>query len=98
LAFRSGGEPDSPCSLLKTIQLLGVHVMDEQATELIHIGLMAMQNGSPLFTFSETCFHVPTLSALYKTAALDAIWKLADSELGVTSLLLRSSAGSCSYK
>jgi NAD(P) transhydrogenase len=55
------------------LQLVGVHVIGEQATELIHIGLVAMQNGSTVLGFSETCFNVPTLSALYKTAALDAI-------------------------
>jgi NAD(P) transhydrogenase len=67
------------------MQLVGVHVMGEQATELIHIGLMAMQNGSSVLTFSETCFNVPTLGALYKTAALDAIRQIGDSELGVPS-------------
>jgi NAD(P) transhydrogenase len=55
------------------VQLVGAHVMGEQATELIHIGLTAMQNGASVLGFSETCYNVPTLGELYKTAALDAI-------------------------
>ena len=71
----------------ENMQLLGVHVLGEQATELIHLGLMAMQNGSSVLTFNETCFNVPTLGALYKTAAQDAIRQIAGSELGVPSFL-----------
>jgi len=68
-----------------TMELLGVHVMGEQATELIHIGLTAMRFGGSALVFSETCFNIPTLGALYKTAALDAMQKIAESELGVPS-------------
>ena len=55
------------------LKLLGVHVIGEQATELVHIGLMAMMTDSTVQIFLEACFNVPTLSALYKAAALDAI-------------------------
>jgi NAD(P) transhydrogenase len=82
------GDKDGFLKLLvrrETMQLLGVHVMGEQATELIHIGLMVMRTGSSVLVFNETCFNVPTLGTLYKTAALDAIRELADNELGVPS-------------
>jgi NAD(P) transhydrogenase len=82
------GDKDGFLKLLvrrENMQLLGVHVMGEQATELIHIGLMAMQNGSSVLTFSETCFNVPTLGSLYKTAALDALRQIGASELGISS-------------
>jgi NAD(P) transhydrogenase len=69
------------------MQILGVHVIGEQATELIHLGLMAMQNGSSVLTFNETCFNVPTLGALYRSAAQDAIRQIAAGEMGVPSFL-----------
>jgi NAD(P) transhydrogenase len=55
------------------MKLLGVHAIGEQATELIHIGLIALLAGSSVDVFDEACFNIPTLGALYKTAALDAI-------------------------
>jgi len=68
-----------------TMQLLGVHVIGEQATELIHIGLMAMQDNSPVNRFVDTCFNIPTLGALYKAAAQDAVQQIGESELGLPS-------------
>ncbi len=55
------------------MQLLGVHVMGELATEIIHIGLIAMLADRSADLFVETCFNTPTLSSLYKSAALNAI-------------------------
>ena len=67
------------------MQLVGVHVMGERATELIHIGLMAMRFGASVLTFSETCFNVPTLGELYKVAAQDALRQIAETEMGIPS-------------
>jgi NAD(P) transhydrogenase len=55
------------------MQLLGVHVIGEQATELVHIGLMAILTNVKAELFVDVCFNTPTLSTLYKTATLDAI-------------------------
>ena len=55
------------------MKLLGVHAIGEQATELIHVGLIALLAGSSVEVFDEACFNIPTLGALYKTAARDAI-------------------------
>lgn len=55
------------------MKLVGVHVMGELATEIVHIGLMAMLTGSSAQIFVEACFNVPTLGQLYKTATLHAI-------------------------
>jgi NAD(P) transhydrogenase len=55
------------------LQLLGVHAIGEQATELIHVGLMALLTGSGAELFDEVCFNIPTLGALYKVATLDAM-------------------------
>jgi NAD(P) transhydrogenase len=60
------------------LKLLGVHVIGEQATELIHIGLIALMTGGTADLFLGTCFNYPTLGDLYKLAAHDAILKRAE--------------------
>jgi len=55
------------------MKLIGVHVMGELATEIVHIGLMAMLSERTADIFIDACFNIPTLSMLYKTAALDAL-------------------------
>jgi NAD(P) transhydrogenase len=67
------------------MQLVGVHVLGDQATELLHVGLMGMRMGASILVFSETCYNIPTLGALYKTAALDAVRQIGESELGIPS-------------
>jgi len=54
------------------MRLLGVHALGEQATELVHIGLVAMLRSSTSEVFSEACFNIPTFGELYKFAAIDA--------------------------
>ncbi len=61
------------------MKLLGVHVIGQQAAELVHVGLMAMLSGATVEIFDEACFNEPTLDALYKFAALDAILNKSDS-------------------
>ena len=70
------GDKDGFLKLLfrrEDMKLVGVHVLGELATEIVHIGLMAMLTNSTAEIFVEACFNVPTLSALYKTATLQAI-------------------------
>jgi len=55
------------------LRLLGVHVMGEHATELVHIGLVVMAMDATADLFNRTCFNYPTLGDLYKYAAYDAI-------------------------
>ena len=55
------------------MRLLGVHVVGEQATELVHLGLIAMMAGADLF--NRTCFNYPTLGDLYKYATYAAMLK-----------------------
>jgi NAD(P) transhydrogenase len=57
------------------MKLLGVHVIGEQATELVHVGLMALMTGGGADLFLNTCFNYPTLGDLYKLAATDALLK-----------------------
>ncbi len=57
---------------LKTRKLLGVHIVGEGATELIHIGQAVLNLGGTLDYFVENAFNYPTLAEAYKIAALDA--------------------------
>ena len=59
------------------MRLLGVHVVGEQATELVHIGLIAMLAGVGASVFNRACFNFPTLGDLYKYATYDALLKRA---------------------
>ncbi len=55
------------------MRLLGVHVMGEQATELVHIGLIALLAEAGGDLFNRACFNYPTLGDLYKYATYDAL-------------------------
>lgn len=57
------------------MKLLGVHVIGERASEIVHIGLIAMLTGSGVELFNRTCFNYPTLGELYKHASYDATLK-----------------------
>jgi NAD(P) transhydrogenase len=59
------------------MRLLGVHVVGEHATELIHIGLVAMLAGVGANLFNRVCFNYPTLGELYKLATYEALIKRA---------------------
>ena len=54
-------------------ELLGVHCIGTGATELIHIGQVAMAAGLPIDYFVEAIFNYPTLAECYKVAALDGL-------------------------
>jgi len=55
------------------MRLVGVHVIGEQATEVIHIGLIAMLAETGADLFNRACFNYPTLGDLYKYATYDAL-------------------------
>ena len=57
---------------LEDRKLLGVHIVGEGATELIHIGQAVLALGGTLDYFVTTVFNYPTLAEAYKVAALDA--------------------------
>ena len=57
---------------LETRRLLGVHIVGEGATELIHIGQAVVNLEGTLDYFVENTFNYPTLAEAYKVAALDA--------------------------
>jgi NAD(P) transhydrogenase len=70
------GDSDGFLKLLfrkQDMKLLGAHIIGELATEIIHIGLMAMLTNSTANIFTEACFNFPTLGWLYKSASFDAL-------------------------
>ena len=62
-------------------KLLGVSMIGENATELIHVGLIVMDKGLPIDEFIEQVFNYPTLSETYKYAAYDGLGNLAGHKL-----------------
>jgi NAD(P) transhydrogenase len=59
-------DPDS-------LKVLGVHIVGESASELLHIGMMVMQSGGTINAFIDCVFNFPTLSEAYKYAAYDGL-------------------------
>ncbi|MCZ6664704.1 MAG: Si-specific NAD(P)(+) transhydrogenase [Gammaproteobacteria bacterium] len=57
-------------------RLLGVHIVGEGATELIHIGQAVLAHEGNLDFFVDAVFNYPTLAETYMIAALDAWNKL----------------------
>jgi NAD(P) transhydrogenase len=57
--------------------LLGVHIIGDAATELIHVAQMVMTTGGTIDVFIDSVFNFPTLTELYKYAAYDGLGNLA---------------------
>jgi NAD(P) transhydrogenase len=61
----------------ETHALLGVHIIGEGASELVHIGQAVMALGGKLDYFVETVFNYPTLAECYKVAAFNGLNRVA---------------------
>jgi NAD(P) transhydrogenase len=57
----------------KTLKLLGVHIVGDNATDLIHIGQAVMAFDGDVNYFIRSVFNYPTLAEAYKTAAFHAV-------------------------
>ncbi len=60
----------------ETREVLGVHIIGEGASELIHIGQAVMILGGTVEYFINTVFNYPTLAECYKAAAFNGLNKL----------------------
>jgi NAD(P) transhydrogenase len=60
----------------ETRKLLGVSILGEGASELIHIGQAVLAMGGSIDYFVQTVFNYPTLAECYKTAAFDGVNRL----------------------
>ena len=67
---------------IKTQRLLGVHIVGEGATELVHIGQSVMAHKGKLSFFIDNTFNYPTLAEAYKIAALDAMSRMPPGSTG----------------
>ena len=56
--------------------LVGVHIVGEVASELVHIGQFVMHEGGTIDRFIDATFAVPTRSEAYKYAAYDGLMRL----------------------
>jgi NAD(P) transhydrogenase len=56
-----------------THAILGVHIIGEGASELLHIGQAVMVLGGKLEYFVDTVFNYPTLAECYKVAAFNGL-------------------------
>ncbi len=59
-----------------TRDLLGIHIIGESASELIHVGQMAMNCRASVDVLADSVYNYPTLAECYKTAALDCVRQL----------------------
>ena len=60
----------------ETLQLLGVHIIGEGATEIIHLGQSVLHLKGGLDYLITCVFNNPTLTECYKVAALDGLNKI----------------------
>lgn len=74
------GHTDGRLKLLfhrETLELLGVHIFGEDATELLHIGQAVFLLKGKITYFVNTVFNYPTLAECYKAAAFNGLNRLA---------------------
>jgi NAD(P) transhydrogenase len=70
------GEPAGFLALLcerSTARVLGVQVIGDGATELVHLGQAAIASGATADFFIEQIFNFPTMSEAYRIAAFDVL-------------------------
>ena len=54
-----------------------MHIVGENAAELLHVGMMVMHLEGTINSFVESVFNYPTLGEAYKYAAYDGLGKVA---------------------
>ena len=60
-----------------TLKLYGVHVIGENASEILHVGMVTMHYEGTINAFIECVFNFPTLGEAYKYAAYDGLGNVA---------------------
>jgi NAD(P) transhydrogenase len=58
------------------LTVLGVHVIGDSATEIIHIGQAILKFHGTINYFIDSVFNYPTLSGVYKIAAQNGLNRL----------------------
>jgi NAD(P) transhydrogenase len=60
----------------ETLEIFGVHIVGRNATEVIHIGQVAMMSKTKLDFFIDQVFNYPTFAEGYRIAALNGLNKV----------------------
>lgn len=60
----------------ETLEILGIHIIGRSATEVIHIGQVAMSFGAKIDYFIDQVFNYPTYAEGYRIAALNGYNKI----------------------
>jgi NAD(P) transhydrogenase len=60
----------------ETRRLLGIHVLGDNAAELVHLGQAVLHYGGSIDYFIHSTFNAPTVSEAYKYAAYDGLQRL----------------------
>jgi NAD(P) transhydrogenase len=60
----------------ETLEILGIHIIGRSATELIHIGQVAMTFNAKIDYFIDHVFNYPTYAEGYRVAALNGLNKI----------------------
>lgn len=60
----------------ETLEILGIHIIGRHATEVIHIGQVAMTHRSRIDYFIDQVFNYPTFAEGYRVAALNGYNKI----------------------
>jgi len=63
-------------------RLLGVHIVGEEAAELVHQGQAVVQAGETIDRFIHSTYNIPTRSEAYKYAAYDGLQRLSGHPVG----------------
>mgnify|MGYP001581293653 FL=1 len=58
-------------------RLLGVQIVGDSATELVHLGQLALQSSATIESFIDNVFNFPTYAEAYRIAALDILGQVA---------------------
>jgi len=58
-------------------RLLGVQIVGDSATELVHVGQSALQQSATIESFIDNVFNFPTYAEAYRVAALDILGQVA---------------------
>ena len=59
-----------------TLEILGIHIIGRDATEVIHIGQVAMTFNARIDYFIDQVFNYPTYAEGYRIAALNGFNKV----------------------
>jgi NAD(P) transhydrogenase len=57
----------------RDLKLLGVHILGEMASELVHVGQSCLHFGGTIDDFIQSVYNYPTLGEAYKYAAYDGL-------------------------